>query len=1158
MALPDELRVLLTDEPVLDLYSRPPWRVPDGTAEDVRRRLEEVVGRWDGACEPGSVVLAASRPLLDLLSGAGARGGAYGDLAGGILRPFLSPRAAVPDHHLSEAVSVPELRLLRERYGPEKAFEIVRDLLAAVEGLEPLEPRRRALLELFADPPPGIGDARGRAWRDGWAAHAGDGVLAVLPEAAGYTGYLEWICGGLFAVHGRLCAASSTTWDEPYLLRDLLLAAKLAAVPNALLAALPSERFGTLIDDVASGSPVPAGAQWAARTRAWLRRLLWAGEAGACRAWIDLAVRFAAATTAATAATADTVRKGAPLGLHATPYLDLLRDFQTDLREIWGPYRSAPPNPIAAGDGPAGTASAGGGAGTAPAAEEQADDRTIDQPELAAAIQDVADGSGPVRLLIAGPDGTGKRRAAKRMNELVTARPGSVREAPFWLAADYLNGMNIFSATTYLADVARESAGQRVLIIDGLDAAAREPFNGEAVVEELHRSIDLFPDLNIIALCETGGDERIREINPALALRFTVVRSRPFTAAGYRELFDKAVRRSGASATRPALDAAAELLLRTRPVRNMRNARLANRLAGTVVESARRRTPGGAAPVVRRGDIPASLDVTGATGDPLAELASLTGLAAVKRQVELVLAEARAAETRAAAGLTVTPPTRHMVLTGGPGTGKTEVARLLARVFADLGLLSSGHVVEVTPTDLVGQNYGQPRQVIERAIGGALLIDEAYVLGRGDSNSMADAVATLVKLMEDHGDDLVVFAAGYQREMQDFLSANPGLASRFPVTLHFPDYTDEDLVEIFVGQAAKAGLRLGDGAREKVADLLRRAPRGKSFGNARVMRNLCQRALPLQADRVLNAGGGEKDLAILLPEDIPDSLSGATRTVADGDPFAELAAMVGLDEVKAEVRALMAEARVLEARRVAGQRVPMPTRHMVFSGNPGTAKTTVARLIARIYARLELLSSGHLVEVTRADLVGEYLGHTAPKVHRVVEQAMGGVLFIDEAYALHQDRFGAEAVAALVKLMEDNRTDLIVIAAGYEDEMTRFLDANSGLRSRFAKHLRFRDYSDKELVGIFEHAASVDGFALADGVTGALFDLLRRAGRGPAFGNGRFMRNLLDATISAQAQRLATGERPGTEDVVTLLVEDLPEPERADGGGRAGAVGNYL
>ncbi|MFB4318437.1 AAA family ATPase [Actinomadura sp. 21ATH] len=1151
--MPEDLRVLLTGEPVLDLYSRAPWRVPDETVEAARKRLEEVVGGWGEVCEPASAVFAAARPLFEFLNGAGARGGEYGDLARGILRPYLPPRTVAWDYHVSEAVGVPEFPALRERFGPGKAFQIVRELLEVPAGLEPLEPRRRALLELFADPPPGVEDARRGAWRDLWAEHATDGVLAALPEVAGFAGHLKWICDGLFAVHGRLCAASATTWDEPHLLRDLLLAAKVTAVPNALLAVLPPERFGTLIDDVASGSLASVEAQWAARTRAWLRRLLWAGEAEDCRAWIDLAVRFAA--TAATAA-----RDGTLVALYTTPYLNLVRDFQQDLREIWSPYRSAPPGPAAAGESPGkGTAGTRGtaGTGTAPAAEEEAG-RTIDQPELAAAIRDVAEGSGPVRLLIAGPDGTGKRRAAKRINELVAKRQGPMQEAPFWLAADYLNGMNIFSATTYLADIARESDGKRVLIIDGLDAAAREPFNGEAVIEELHRSIDLFPDLSVIALCETGGDERIREMNPALALRFTVARSRPFTAAGYRELFDKAVRRAGATATRPALDAAAELLLRTRPVRNMRNARLANRLAGTVVENARRATPAGAATVVRRGHVPASINVTGATGDPLAELASLTGLASVKRQVELVLAEARAAEmrTRDPAGPAVAPPTRHMVLTGNPGTGKTEVARLLARVFADLGVLSSGHVVEVTPTDLVGQNYGQPRQVIERAIGGALLIDEAYVLGRGESNSMADAVATLVKLMEDHGDDLVVFAAGYQREMQDFLSANPGLASRFPVTLHFPDYTDDDLVEIFVGQARKAGLRLGDGAREKVADLLRRAPRGRSFGNARVMRNLCQRALPLQADRVLNAGGGEKDLAVLLPGDIPDSLSGATRTVADGDPFAELAAMVGLEDVKAEVRALRAEARVLEARRAAGQRTPAPTRHMVFSGNPGTAKTTVARLIARVYARLELLSSGHLVEVTRADLVGEYLGQTAPKVHKAVQQALGGVLFIDEAYALHKDRFGKEAVAALVKLMEDNRTDLVVIAAGYEDEMARFLDANSGLRSRFAKHLRFRDYSDAELVGIFEHAATVDGFALAGGVTGALFDLLRRVERGPSFGNGRFMRNLLDATISAQAQRLATGGRPGPEDVVTLLVEDLPGPPAA--GDAAGTVGNYL
>ncbi|WP_344591737.1 AAA family ATPase [Actinomadura vinacea] len=1129
--------MLLTDEPVLDLFSQAPWRVPDGTVQGVRKRLEEVIARWDGTAKPGSAVFDVVRPLVDFLCGAGALGGAYCDLAGEILRPYLIYPAAEPmRYHVSQAVSVPEPPWLRERFGVEKAFEIVRDLLGTLEGLEPLEPRRRALLKMFGDPPSGTGNPYADAWRDRWAAHVGDDVLAAVPEAAGLAGYLEWICGGLFAVHRKLRGTVPRAEDDLRLVRNLLLTAKVGAVPNALLSAVPPERFGGLIDDFAVVRDAFSIGEWEVEIRSWLRQALWRGEADACRAWLDMAARFALVASAA-------ANGGAPEGPVSDPYVRLVRDFQNDLREIWGPRRRMPANPLAAGTGDT--------AGSDGALTDLADG-IIDQPELAAAVQDAAGGSAPVRLMLAGPDGTGKRRAAKRINELVTGRPGPVHGPPFWMSADYLNGQQIFSATGYLADRAEESVGKRMLIIDGLDAVAREPYNGEAVIEELHRLMDLFPELNIIAICESGGDERIREINPALALRFTVARSRPFTAAGYRELFDRAVRRRGARVTRPALDTAAELLFRTRPVRNMRNARLAHRLAGTVVETARRRAGDGAVPVVRRPDIPASVDVTGATGDPAAELAALTGLASVKRQVELILAEARAAEMRAAAGLTVTPPTRHMVLTGNPGTGKTEVARLLARSFANLGLLSSGHVVEVTPTDLVGQSYGDPRKVIERAVGGALLIDEAYVLGKGDSNPMADAIATLVKLMEDHGDDLAVFASGYQREMQDFLSANPGLASRFPVTLHFPDYTDGDLVEIFVGQAAKAGLRLGDGAREKVADLLRRAPRGKSFGNARVMRNLCQRALPLQADRVLNAGG---DLAVLLPGDIPDSLSGVTRTVADGDPFAELEAMVGLDDVKAEVRALMAEARVLEARRSAGQRVPTPTRHMVFSGNPGTAKTTVARLIARIYARLELLSSGHLVEVSRADLVGEYLGQTAPKVHRVVEQAMGGVLFIDEAYALREDRFGREAVAALVKLMEDNRTDLVVIAAGYEREMSVFLDANSGLRSRFAKHLRFRDYSDGDLVGIFAHAASAEGFTLAEGVADALLELLRLAGRGPSFGNGRFMRNLLDATIAAQAQRLAAGELPGTGDIVTLRVEDLPEPPAAPADAPGG---NYL
>lgn len=262
-----------------------------------------------------------------------------------------------------------------------------------------------------------------------------------------------------------------------------------------------------------------------------------------------------------------------------------------------------------------------------------------------------------------------------------------------------------------------------------------------------------------------------------------------------------------------------------------------------------------------------------------------------------------------------------------------------------------------------------------------------------------------------------------------------------------------------------------------------------------------------------------------------------------GDPQGELADLVGLEPVKEQVRRLVAEARADQLRQAAGMPESDRSRHIVFVGNPGTAKTTVARLLARIYAQLGLLANGHLVEASRVDLVGQYVGQTAPKVRRMFNRASGGVLFIDEAYALMPEDstsdFGAEAVATLLKLMEDHRDEVVVIAAGYPHLMQRFLASNPGLASRFPKTLTFDDYSDAELLAIFDLITSQHGFVLGDGVAEAVRALLPNP-RSAGFGNGRFIRNVFEEAVSIQAERIVGIAQPTPEDVRTLLVSDLP------------------
>jgi SpoVK/Ycf46/Vps4 family AAA+-type ATPase len=282
----------------------------------------------------------------------------------------------------------------------------------------------------------------------------------------------------------------------------------------------------------------------------------------------------------------------------------------------------------------------------------------------------------------------------------------------------------------------------------------------------------------------------------------------------------------------------------------------------------------------------------------------------------------------------------------------------------------------------------------------------------------------------------------------------------------------------------------------------------------------------------------------LSPESEEDELDDEpVPTVEIGDPQAELAALVGLAPVKEQVRRLVAEAKADQLRTRAGMPPRDRSRHMVFVGNPGTAKTTVARLLARIYAQLGTLSNGHLVEASRVDLVGQYIGQTSPKVRKVFDKASGGVLFVDEAYALipqdsHRD-FGVEAVSTLLKLMEDRRDEVVVIVAGYPREMARFMSSNPGLASRFPKTLSFEDYDDDELTEIFSRIVTRQGFELGPGVTEGLRALLPNP-RPPGFGNGRFVRNVFEEAVSIQAERLVALDDPSDADIRTLVAADLP------------------
>ncbi|EYT82014.1 sporulation protein [Streptomyces sp. Tu 6176] len=543
----------------------------------------------------------------------------------------------------------------------------------------------------------------------------------------------------------------------------------------------------------------------------------------------------------------------------------------------------------------------------------------------------------------------------------------------------------------------------------------------------------------------------------------------------------------------------------------------------------------------------------------VAELNALVGLANVKEQVNMLVSLGKLAQRRAQLGIPAPPMSRHLVFAGPPGTGKTTVARLYGGILAGLGMLSSGHIVEVSRADLVAQVIGgtaiKTTEVFEQAQGGVLFIDEAYTLLSDSKGSSVDfgqeAIDTLVKLIEDHRDDTVVIVAGYPKEMVDFLAANPGLASRFTRTVEFENYSVDELVTITESMCSGHRYVLDPLTREALGLRFSRMRRDATFGNGRAARQVFEDMVDRQSLRLATQlDASEADLMLMLPEDVGADVAEAVRTEATSEPgesdvLARLRAMTGLAAVKQEVGGIVDLLNTYRQRAAMGLPTPAVSHHAVFSGPPGTGKTTVARLYADLLRSFGILSQGQLVEVGRADLVGRYIGHTAQLTTEKFEEAVGGVLFIDEAYTLTPENspqdFGREAVDTLLKLMEDRREEVVVIVAGYPAEMDRFLASNPGLASRFSRQVVFEDYSTDELLSIMAEQATTAGYVCAPSTREALRAHLAAVPRTRSFGNARFARQLLETMMTRQAGRLASLAAPDLEALTTLLPDDLPE-----------------
>jgi hypothetical protein len=544
-------------------------------------------------------------------------------------------------------------------------------------------------------------------------------------------------------------------------------------------------------------------------------------------------------------------------------------------------------------------------------------------------------------------------------------------------------------------------------------------------------------------------------------------------------------------------------------------------------------------------------------------LAELVGLSGVKQQFVKVKQVVEVQKKRELVGVVGGRPL-HFAFRGNHGTGMSKMAQLLAHLLRDLEVVSTGHLIETSRKELLSGSSDadkQMAQVYKAANGGVLMVTDVHTFQDREKSKDTDGVEAAEYLAKQlsamvaksSGDSpgpcfpqsvCVILACPQDSILPDCLQKS------HLISVDFPDYTNDDLVQILMQNVAKRKFSLDSNVTPArllphIREASNRAcdPQSK---NIRMVQQIVEDAITRQTERAYGAATVSlQGLTTLVEDDFADNMT-ASRDESIKAALAQLEDVVGLQNVKAFVRSLYAQLKTEAERRDAGLAVAggAGTLHMIFSGNPGTGKTTVARIVADLLAAMGLLRKGHIVEADRAALVAGYSGQTALKTKQVVESAMGGVLFVDEAYALvsedGKDSFGKEALDTLIKIIEDRRQDLVVILAGYPDEMARLVSTNPGVKSRFPTQVLFEDYTEAELLQISVKMLANDGFELSKDARDVLNKLLATVAskKGREQGNGRAVRNLLEQARRKMAVRLQSSAKGGARSKSELCTLD--------------------